>query len=338
MKRVFPAILKIAVSVAGLAAIYFLFRGQIPEVVKVFKAFHPVPFCMAVLVLLAAFMIVSLRLQCILEGQKVFIPWKTLFYFNFIGHFFSLFLPSAVGGDVVKAFYINKKCGDKITSFTAVFLDRLAGSVGFMGMAFVAFLFFWGKEDLVPVRNSVSLIFCCMLFGFVLLLSRRFAILFKKMSFLIPTRKLRGFILHLYGEMKEYREDKRILLKALAISVVMQIVYIHLYYFLSLSLRLPVPYFTYYFVVPIVTTLSMAPSINGLGVREAGIVYFLSAFTSKESALAVSLLYAAVIYSVGFAFGIFYLIREGFSYRILKEAAIMKEETEKIEAGQESIL
>ena len=60
---------------------------------------------------------------------------------------------------------------------------------------------------------------------------------------------------------------------------------------------------------------------------------FFSWFTAKENALALSLAFDALIYGMGIAFGILYLIREGFSYQVLREAMVAKEEIEKNEGG-----
>jgi hypothetical protein len=51
-------------------------------------------------------------------------------------------LPSAVGGDVVKAFYAYKHSGKKIESATSVLLDRLLGFVAIIVMATIGLMCF----------------------------------------------------------------------------------------------------------------------------------------------------------------------------------------------------
>ncbi len=58
--------------------------------------------------------------------------------FYFIGMYFNLMLPTSVGGDVVRAWYLDGQTGQRLTAFASVFLDRLNGLVVLVGLACVA--------------------------------------------------------------------------------------------------------------------------------------------------------------------------------------------------------
>ena len=45
----------------------------------------------------------------------------------FVGMFFNLFLPTSVGGDVVRAWYLDGGSGRRLGAFLSVFVDRLSG-------------------------------------------------------------------------------------------------------------------------------------------------------------------------------------------------------------------
>src|SRR5581483_5086668 len=47
--------------------------------------------------------------------------------FYCIGMYFNLILPTSVGGDVVRAWYLDRRTGRRLTAFLSVFIDRLSG-------------------------------------------------------------------------------------------------------------------------------------------------------------------------------------------------------------------
>jgi uncharacterized protein (TIRG00374 family) len=58
--------------------------------------------------------------------------------YYFISMFFNLFLPTAVGGDVVRALYLNNGSGRRLLAFLAVLMDRLSGLLVLLVIAAVA--------------------------------------------------------------------------------------------------------------------------------------------------------------------------------------------------------
>src|SRR5260370_27638433 len=58
--------------------------------------------------------------------------------FYFIGMYFNLLLPTSVGGDVVRAWYLDRRSGRRLAAFVAVLLDRLSRLLVLLGLAFVA--------------------------------------------------------------------------------------------------------------------------------------------------------------------------------------------------------
>ena len=61
--------------------------------------------------------------------------------FYFIGMFFNLFLPTSVGGDVVRAWYLDGGSGRRLAAFLGSFIDRLSGLLALLAMACVALAF-----------------------------------------------------------------------------------------------------------------------------------------------------------------------------------------------------
>ena len=69
-----------------------------------------------------------MRLKIVLGAQGLPLRYPDVLYLTFIGYFFNHFLPTAVGGDVVKAFYISKISKQAMRSYTSVFMDRFLGN------------------------------------------------------------------------------------------------------------------------------------------------------------------------------------------------------------------
>jgi uncharacterized protein (TIRG00374 family) len=323
--------LKIAVSLGGLAFLFFFFRDRLPAVIRVLKNFDPYCFALAAFFFLLGFFILTVRLQWILKARQVRLSGRRLLYFNFIGHFFSLFLPSAIGGDVVKGYYIYRDSREKVISFTSIFLDRMVGSFGILTFALAALIYYGKSLNLVPLRNAVLITFGAALAAFAFFLSRKVARSFRFLAFFSPPRKIADWLRHAYHHLNAYKDHKALLGVIFAVSLAGQAVFITVHYFLARSLKVDLPYLTFFLVIPVVTALSMAPSINGLGVREAGSVYLFSRFTSTENALALSIAYDGLVYGMGLLFGLLYLAREGFFSVPIREAEDMEKEVERIE-------
>lgn len=69
----------------------------------------------------------SLRWKQVCSALGLTVPTWRLVWHNFAGQFVSNFLPTTVGGDVVRVTRLGKDTGDRPTSFTTVIFERLSG-------------------------------------------------------------------------------------------------------------------------------------------------------------------------------------------------------------------
>ena len=63
-----------------------------------------------------------------------------------------------------------------------------------------------------------------------------------------------------------------------------------------------------FLIVPLVWTVSMLPSLNGLGVREGAFVYFLKGDLGADMAFTVSLLWLGIVIAFGIIGGVLHLL------------------------------
>src|SRR5207302_10453859 len=60
--------------------------------------------------------------------------------YYYVGMFFNLVLPTSVGGDVVRAWYLDGRSGRKVSAFLSVFADRASGLLMLIAIACAAAL------------------------------------------------------------------------------------------------------------------------------------------------------------------------------------------------------
>ena len=63
---------------------------------------------------------ISFRLMSVLKVKSIHLSFYKAIRVSFIGLFYNLFLPSAVGGDIAKAYFIGESTGKRASSYSAV--------------------------------------------------------------------------------------------------------------------------------------------------------------------------------------------------------------------------
>ena len=119
----------------------------------------------------------------------------------------------------------------------------------------------------------------------------------------------------LFDALDLYRARKVDFLVAYGYSILAQVIFITIVYWLARSIRIDLSIFYFFLLMPIVTLFSMVPSIGGLGVREAATIYLFRHFISLDQAIALSLLFDLFLYGIGALCGILYAFKGGASIR-----------------------
>lgn len=311
-KKIVGFLVRITISLGFVAGITYLMRDKLGEAAATLR--HGVDwqwFYAAIVIFLAAQFFLTLRFYTLLKVQNVPIRFKDALNLNFTGLFFNLILPSAVGGDFAKAYYIAQSSGCSVKATTCVVQDRLVGFVAMVAMAVTSLLF---SSGVIPAQGILPLLAGGVLFtAFIVFFFayKPFARSFRIILNLIPFPKIRKLLADLYHAIHGYKHHKGVLLTSLVLSWMSQIILVLVHYFMSLALGVESPLQYYFLAVPISCFISMAPSLGGVGVREAGILFFLNRIMPAEKALALSLLVSAVIYGFSLAGGIVFAISGG---------------------------
>ena len=223
----------------------------------------------------AAQVVSSLRWQLLARPLGFRRPLGHFVGFYFIGMLFNNVLPTSVGGDVVRAWYLDNRPGPRLSAFVSVFAERGSGLLALLGLACAAAVVY--PSELPPRTGRLIWGMAGAAAGVLLALP------------LLPRwvgRTDRGR--RLAEAVRLLARQPRLLAVTTLLSVVVQAANVVLVWLVGEALAAPVPFAYYWVLVPLVTLLTLLPSYNGIGVREGGLVLLLAPL-GVEAGTAVSL-------------------------------------------------
>lgn len=283
----------------GVSGLLLLWMGLKLDWIEVQKAFATlrVEYWIGAVALLTLTQLVSaLRWQIFAKELRFSHSFKQLSSFYFIGMYFNLLLPTSVGGDVVRAIYLNRGQGRRLAALATVFLDRLNGVFVLVALAILAVLF-----STTPLDNRVTLsVWAVTAVGTLGVLGLMVIARWGK----LPSNRQQQM-----QTMLDLMKAPHLLLAATGLSLLVQLGNIVIVWLVSIGLELPVPFGYYGILVPMVSLLTLIPiTINGTGLREWGTALFLLPFGVDENqAVSLALLWFAVHLAVSALGGLVYL-------------------------------
>lgn len=304
-KKIFSILLRAAISVILILILLYIMRDKYGQIVSAIKGMRAGIFGLALLIFFIATLFASFRLKLLVDAQKrssvTFLEAVSL---TFIGYFFNNFLPTTIGGDVAKAYYLARKTPNKTASFTAVFVDRVMGLFTMIFMAFIALLFVNGsvvdRNVKLAIYTITSISFLIIVFMTNKSIARKFSIL------LVLVMPLKDKFKDLYDAINGYRHHTIPIVRSLAISVISQLFFFIAIGMLVICIGSRVSFLNILLLVPIVGILSLLPSINGLGLREGSMVLLFGPLIGKGNAFAVSILWFFMLLILSLLGGLVY--------------------------------
>ncbi len=310
MKRKLLDILRILVSFSLLAFLLYRMRDSLPALVETIKGVPPITLFTALAFVIGAVLIITARFRLILGAQSIRMSFIDLSALAFIGYFFNMLLPTSVGGDAIKAYYISKKSDNAMSSFASVFLDRLLGMLAMMTMG-VAALFL--MKHAVTDPRLLSVLLGLLIFAAILLTALFNKRVAKSFSFLMPLLRairVKDKLERMYNTLHVFREHKAVMVKGYLLSLAAQILSFSAVCILAGAMNRPVSLLYTYFAMAIIAIVSMLPSIGGLGVRESGFVLLFAPVTGKEVALALGILWLGGLVVLAIIGGLVYALTD----------------------------
>lgn len=290
MKKIVLNVIRVAVSVGLL--VYLVHLADLDKIFETLKNVDLRFFGLALLIFMIGLLVLTRRWQILLNQVQILLKFTRLMNFYFIGYFFNNFLPTSIGGDVSRAYYVAKASGKKAHSIGTILLDRMMGMLATLTLA--AASMFWVIQYF---HTSRIIVLTILLFAIVIFVLLNLLI---PSTFEFTSRILKKISIFQIGDriqkvlatIHEYRENKKVILQAFVFSLVSQVILILMNYVLAQALNLHQVSLGFLFIViPVTFIMGLFPSVNGLGVRDTGYVLLLTRVgLSPAEALSLSLL------------------------------------------------
>lgn len=313
--KILPNLIKGLISALFIVILLYIMKDKYGQIIEVLKKTDIAVFAAGFLVFMAALAIAAFRLRLIIEAHgDIGITYLDVLSLTVIGYFFNNFLPTSIGGDVVKAYYLARKTKTGTESIALIFIDRAIGLFTMIFMAFAAL--FLVKRDIIDerARHMLYAIAAASVLVVVFMANKNFA---RKFAFLLAlVRPIEKKLVLVYEAAHKFKQHKGLLLKSLAVSVLSQFVYFASIGLTAMSIGLRIPVMDILLRMPIVSAMSLLPSINGLGVREGATVVLFGGLVGKANAFALTVLMLAVLFITSILGGVVYSLSPQFKMRI----------------------
>ncbi len=238
-----------------------------------------------------------MRWRLVLETQGIHLAARRATGISFVAHFFNSFLLGSTGGDVIKAFYAARETHHKkAEAVVTVMVDRLIGLWSMLAFAGIMMLpsaklvfqpgrYLWCSSMVLLMLAGCSVVLGLALWGHGPVARSLAGPLRRFPQWTVIERSLSAC---------RHFKERSFLLKAVLISMALNLFCVFQVLVLSRGMGLEVPAMTLFAVVPVIISISALPvTPSGLGVRETLFVSLLSSHSvnvTGPSALSLSLL------------------------------------------------
>jgi len=258
-------------------------------------------------------LIIALRWWLLLRSQGIFISIAAAVKLHFLGLFYNNFMPSSVGGDLIRAWYVTRHTDKRLEAALSVFVDRVIGLFSTLVIAgFFYTVFLRGQGGVIFQRDDTS--------GGVLATAAKYryiglwavVIVGAFFGLLLANRKgremlsktLSRFRLAGAGILRKttnaaiiYSRSGGTVLAVFGLTVLMQLMVITGFYFVGRDIGVAVSIKYYYVFFTLTWVLGAIPvSIGGAVVVEGALIVMFTEFAgvAEEAAVALALCQRAV--------------------------------------------
>jgi uncharacterized protein (TIRG00374 family) len=236
------------------------------------------------------------RWQLLLRAQGIVVPARSLLSSYLVAGFFNNFLPSTIGGDVVRIRDTARPAQSKTLATAVVFVDR---ALGLMGLVLVAAL--GATVAMIVKGQEAAPIWPYWLWAaFIVGLTAAAPAVIAPHGLGRLLQPLAAFHPEWVGEriqkltaaLARFRESPGALAGCFTGAVIVQMLLVGFHFAIVYALDMPITFWDLAVIVPVSFIIQMLPvSLNGYGVREATFAFYFSRLgVPISSALLVSLM------------------------------------------------
>lgn len=297
--------------IISVALLFFLLRSAGISEAWALVAGSDLPLLgVAVLLVIAAVAVSAYKWQWLLIAQGVQVPLSRLFSSYLVGLFFNNFLPTNIGGDVVRIHDIARRTGRTAEAAASVIGERLLAALALGITAGIGLLLSYqvsgGFTGIVIAVLVISTLIVA------LFASPRAQRALGRWIRLPDFFSLRQRLSRFAAAMALSLRNPWIVLWVIVLSMVFHSIVVLFTYYTFLALGASVPLVYCFLFVPIISAIQMLPiSVSGFGVREGAYVYFFGwVGLSVTQAVTASLMFWALVALVSLAGGAIFAVRK----------------------------
>lgn len=282
-KSILTTTLKIAVA-AGL--ITFMVRSGHLDPAALWELMTPFNVVMALLLCGANIFLAAWRWILLLRARGFYIGSGYGFSLYLIGMFFNHAIPGAVGGDLVRGYYLVADHPErKVDSILSILIDRVLGLYSFFILSLIAVIFDWNfvmnHEKIRWVAFLCFLIFLGLTIFFTVAFSER-------LTRALGLQYLMGKVAMLKKAVEAFQrfgKNRKIIAMSVLASIFGQVFTMIFFYQIAVfSGETAITWKAVMFVVPmgfVVTAVPIAPA--GIGVGQVAFLYLFKIYLEKET-------------------------------------------------------
>jgi glycosyltransferase 2 family protein len=265
------------------------------------------------LVLAGERFVFSWKWQILLTVKGVVVSVWNLLVITLIGKFWGTFLPSSIGVDIVRGYYLYRERANGTVVASSLIFDKVMGLWSLLLLATIGLLVY----GIVIGGVNIGHVFVGLM------------VLAAGSVYLLQTDRVRGWIenglprvfgrrvadivIRVYHAFLAYRGFPSVIAWSFVLSIILQLIRVLGVYAMARALDVEIPLAYYLVLVPVSMILIMLPlSVGGLGLREGVFVgLFAIAGMSKVDAFALGFATSLTDIAVSLLGGILYLFYRG---------------------------
>jgi len=298
------------------ACIFFILFSKIDagSFAHIARTLHIPYFSLALFLTGAGVFLSAYKWRLLLQSMDIAISYAHATKLYFIGGFFNCFLPTTVGGDIIKIASLKKDAKSLERIISATFMDRFSGIIAVAMLLFFANFLHQGF-----LKNNPSVAFLSA--SIIMIVALACAVLFyrplaKTTVSLIVCALPRAHRNNIKQHANNFFDSLRLcagrtqtFFAALGISAAFHLLTVAIFYFLGRAVGMESTFAYALLFTPLILCITMIPnSFHGIGLQE-GIAYFLFSRigTEVEKIILFSFLIHGVVFIVYFFGGILYI-------------------------------
>ena len=337
MKKTAITVLKFAVS---FGILFFIARKVgAKNLWETIRDTNVAYFLAAVFIYLAVQGLSTYRWYLLLKPLRLQLRFSKILAMYFLGMYFNLFLPTAIGGDAVRIYYLNKEIKSLSKSSMSVFLDRDLGMCALLLIATVVAAMAGTSINGVALAPIFGLIMLAFVIANLAIFYKPTYDLLHRVLSLTRMKSVDEKVEKLVKSVNAYRGRYGVIGGAIALSLIIQFggIYANALVARAIGMQTANGWVDFLVFIPAISLISMNPlSVAGTGWREYSyIILFTSVGAQESQAASLGLLWLGVMIATSLPGGVIYVMQGISRKEIEKEISLHDDDVEEGEVRQE---